>query len=107
MPIYEYECKKCKIIVGEYKKLEEYRDTIKCSQCGKRMKRVFSVHQVRNFEAQPLNLTITDRKTGDETQLVARNKQGLTDAINRYNDTPEAARTGKVAVLEQLAGREV
>ena len=98
MPIYEFYCNKCKSTIGEFMKIEDHDRPQKCGHCGKKMKRIFSVHNVHNFIAQDLNVTITDRKTGDEKILHAGSRQDLKDAINRYNDTPEAAKTGRVAV---------
>ena len=107
MPIYEYFCKQCKITVGLYRPINECNKGAICGQCMKPMKKIFSAYAAVPFKSQDLNLTITDRRTGDEKILKAGNRQQLTDAINRYNDTPEASKTGKVAVLEKLSRREI
>lgn len=40
--LYEYECKKCKIIIEEQKKLKDNTDSIECPQCGKEAKKIVS-----------------------------------------------------------------
>lgn len=107
MPIYEFACNKCRVVIGEIRNIQDSDKPMKCSLCGKRMRKIFSQTAAHVFKAQDLNLTITDRNTGNEKVLHAGNKRQLFDAINRYNDTPEAAKTGKVAVFEKLSVREV
>ena len=107
MPIYEYHCNKCKRTVGMYAPIREYNKKRKCQECGKIMTKIYSIAHPRPFVEQLLNVTITDRKTGDENMIVARKKQDITDAINKYNDTPEAAKTGKISQVEILQGREL
>lgn len=51
------------------------------------------------FEPQVVGATITDESGNDINQFV-RNKSELVDAINRYNDTSRASKTGKVALYE-------
>ena len=51
------------------------------------------------FKPQTVGATLTDKDGNDVNQFV-RNKGELTDAINRFNDTERASKTGKVAVLE-------
>ena len=89
-----------------YAPMKEWNKKRKCDECGRTMKKLLSVHQARAFVEQDLNVALTDRKTGDEKVLHARNRQDVKDAINRYNDTPEASKTGKISQVEILSQRE-
>ncbi len=88
-----------------YAPVRDWNKRQKC-ECGRTMKKILSVHEARAFVEQNLNVTITDRKTGNEKILHANNRQEVKDAINRYNDTPDASRTGKISQVEILSQRE-
>lgn len=51
------------------------------------------------FKSQFVGATTIDKDGNDVTPYV-RNKQELTDAINRHNDSERASKTGRVAILE-------
>lgn len=100
MPLYEYICKDCKRIHSVVLKIDEWKDTAGCPFCGSITKQVISSPLViRSFKPQVVGATLTS-VDGDDVNQYVRNKQELTDAVNRYNDTERASRTGKVAVLE-------
>jgi|GEM_PF-497655 len=106
MPIYQYECNKCGRSIERYRNISECDDPVVCLICNSNAKRVFSVHNVRAFNAQIVGATLTG-KDGEDINQYVRNRQELTDAINRYNDTERASKTGKLAILEQLQRREL
>jgi len=99
MPLYEYKCEKCGLTHDRYCKIKESENQFICSFCGDFMRKVISPMNVRSFKPQFVGATLTDKDGGDVNQYV-RNKQELTDAINRYNDTERASKTGRVAILE-------
>jgi putative FmdB family regulatory protein len=107
MPIYEFECPGCKKRKETYSSVKERKLTTLCINCGLIMQPVFSLFVPKIFRRQTVDVTITERSSGDERLYSVGNKQELRDVVNRYNDTEQASKTGKVAVFDQLQGREV
>lgn len=99
MPLYDYVCRECGKIHVELHKINEWKSVRKCPFCGADSKQVLSPINISSFTPQTVDATLTDKEGNDVNQFV-RNKQELTDAINKYNDTERASKTGKVAVLE-------
>ena len=99
MPIYEFKCEKCGVIQDVYRKVVERDNDSICPRCENKQKRLISKLTTRVFEPQTVGATLTD-KDGNDINPYVRNKQELTDAINKYNDTERASKTGKVAILE-------
>lgn len=97
--LYEYECNWCGNNTEVIGSVDDYNKTVVCPSCRNVMKRIISPVSVRSFIPQTVGATITDKDGNDVNQFV-RNKGELTDAINRYNDTERASKTGRVAVLD-------
>jgi putative FmdB family regulatory protein len=96
MPIYEFECQVCKKKLELYLKVDECGQNLYCPECVQvKLTKIISKPIVRSFKPQTLDI-IDD----NEKPMHASNKQELTDAINRYNDSKWANKSGKVAVLE-------
>ncbi len=101
MPIYQFKCNVCNKLIDRYLPLSEWNVEQQCELCGSNMNKVFSASEIRSFKPQIIDLV--DEK---EKPIYVRNSSELRDSIKRYNDTPQAQKTGKVAILEQLKGRE-
>jgi putative FmdB family regulatory protein len=99
MPIYEYLCENCGARQERFRKVSEYNNSVFCIHCGNKCKKLISKMNMKIFEPQVVGATITDESGNDINQFV-RNKSELVDAINRYNDTSRASKTGKVALYE-------
>jgi len=88
MPLYDFKCDKC----GK-KKLDVLLP-IKASdivcKCGETMGRIFPLPKAKKpFVPQQI-----------DDGVFARNMSDVRDHIKRYNDTEQASKTGKIAVLE-------
>jgi hypothetical protein len=59
------------------------------------MKPILSFANIKSFKPQ-----IIDLIDEEEKPIFVRNRMELTDEIKRYNDTKQASKTGKVAILE-------
>lgn len=96
MPLYDYDCEICGSKEDNvFHSVSECGNERICPLCGEKMRRIIKAHHVRVFVPQFV----------DDGAYV-RNKQELKDHINRYNDSHQAQKTGKIAVFEQLSGRE-
>jgi putative FmdB family regulatory protein len=98
MPEYEYVWKKCGKTHSEFHRVSEWRGEGECPFCGANSKQIISTFNVSSFKSQVVVATLTDKDGSDVNQYV-RNKRELKDAINRFNDTERASKTGRVAVL--------
>lgn len=99
MPLYEYECPKCGTTHNRIRAVEDCNAVTICPHCRCRMTKLFSVCSMKVFKSQFVGATTIDKDGNDVTPYV-RNKQELTDAINRHNDSERASKTGRVAILE-------
>ncbi len=99
MPIYEYECKSCGLIHEHYCNVSEFERERRCIFCEGIAKVILSLSSVHVFKPQVVGASLTG-KDGEDINPFVHNKQELTDAINKYNDTERASKTGKVAILE-------
>lgn len=99
MPLYEYLCESCGKVHGELCKVSEWEKIKECPFCNGNSKQIISSVNISSFKSQIVGATLTDKDGNDVNQYV-RNKGELTDAVNRYNDTERASKTGKVAILE-------
>jgi putative FmdB family regulatory protein len=99
MPIYEYKCDECGTIHEHYCKITEYSETNSCPICNSICRKILSNTAIHVFKPQIVGASITG-KDGEDINPYVRNKQELTDAINKYNDTERASKTGRVAILD-------
>lgn len=91
VPIYEYKCIVCE---HEFENIDAIdAKEPQCVDCGGDTYRMLSAHRPRSFDSQFV------RDIQNEPVYV-RNKQELTDAVNRFNDGELADKQGKVRVYE-------
>ena len=92
MPIYEYRCTKCKHQFEVYEKINSdgWQNCPKCKGIGIR---VLSAPVVKSFNPQSID-DIQDKP------VYVKNKQEVTDAVNKFNDSELASKQGKVRVYE-------
>ena len=99
MPLFDFRCTACNNVTEHYLPLQNTDDPISCKICGSPKQKMLPFTYCRNFEAQ----VVTD--IGDKPVYV-RNKQELTDAINRFNDSHLAHQHGKARIYEKLHKKE-
>lgn len=91
MPLYEYKCNSCK---HEFEQFGHVDDKLTiCPECGMTGTRQLSKPNVHVFVAQHV------RDIQDSNPPYVRNRQELTDAVNRFNDTELASKQGKIAAF--------
>jgi putative FmdB family regulatory protein len=91
MPLYDFKCKSCDFGFEQVAKIiDEY---VYCPECDGLAFRQISKPNIHVFKAQVLE------NLQHENAPYVRNRQELTDAINRYNDGELASKQGKAAVL--------
>ncbi len=106
MPIYEYECRKCRAVSGFLVLKKEDEKGIACLKCGgKEMSRVISRVTYHRSESDRLNEFDTRRQPGDEFYKDSRNiglwakkraKELGADLGDKFDEVVENARTGKI-----------
>ena len=47
MPLYEYECKKCKTVQERFYHIEDRRAHVRCNECGGKAVRILSIGSVQ------------------------------------------------------------
>jgi len=93
MPIYEFKCTKCGKVFERIMPVYSYRNSGAICDCGDVALRQISAHRVRSFNPQFVE-DIQDKP------VYVRNKQELTDAVNKFNDSELASKQGKVRRYE-------
>ena len=94
MPIYEFQCGWCGHTTERYMPISAYKVThVACEKCDRVANRLFSSCRQRSFESQYV------RDIQDQPVFV-RNKQDLRNAISEFNESPLAAKQGKVSIYE-------
>jgi len=92
MPIYEYKCTKCKHEFEVYEKVNDF-SFHSCPKCNGMTIRLLSAPVVKSFNPQSID-DIQDKP------VYVKNKQEVTDAVNKFNDSELASKQGKVRVYE-------
>jgi len=92
MPLYEFKCRCCGLLFEKILKIDEFTDRFVCDECNDIAYLQISKSNFKVFESQYV------RDIQDKDPPYVRNRQELTDAINRFNDTELASKQGKLAV---------
>ena len=90
MPLYEYECKSCNSVFDMVRSIHEDVIYSYCPKCHALCFKILSKPNMHIFKPQNVNI--------DDSAPFVRNRQELTDAVNKFNDTEIASVHGKVAV---------
>jgi DNA-directed RNA polymerase subunit RPC12/RpoP len=80
------------MITDEIFSIHQDSEYIHCPECNGLAYKVFAPPVVKVFKTQVLE------HIQDENPPIVRNRQDVTDAINRFNDTQFADQHGKAAV---------
>jgi putative FmdB family regulatory protein len=91
MPLYDFRCKTCDF---EFERIMSVHDEyVKCPECNGLSFKAISKPNIKVFRPQFLE------HLQHENVPYVRNRQEVTDAINRYNDGELASKQGKLSVM--------
>ena len=95
MPLYDFKCDKCgkkveDVLMPIYDNFGEEIKEYACIKCGVKMRKLFPLAKAKKmFIPQQI-----------DDGVFARNMSDVRDHIKRYNDSEQASKTGKIAILE-------
>jgi putative FmdB family regulatory protein len=96
MPIYEYECRKCKAHTEVLQKITD-KPLVKCRKCGGRLEKQWSQS---GFQFKGSGWYVTDyagKKAGSKEEKTSADSESKPTDTTATKETPAAKETGKKA----------
>ena len=102
MPIYEYECKKCKAHIELFQKLSDKPPT-KCRKCGGRLEKVFSAPAIQ-FKGSGWYVTDYARKATQGDKAESETSSGDKKTEKKKESSSDKKTSDKTSAPKSSAG---
>jgi putative FmdB family regulatory protein len=89
MPIYEYECRKCKALTEVFQKVSD-KPPVKCKKCGGRLERMISAPAIQ-FKGSGWYVTDYGGKNGKQGKKSEEKSEAANTTSNDKSDTKESS----------------
>ena len=95
MPIYEYECRKCKALTEVFQKLND-KPPVKCKECGGRLERLISAPAIQ-FKGSGWYVTDYGGKNGKQEKKSEEKSEAANTTGTDKSDTKESSPAKKTS----------
>lgn len=95
MPIYEYECRKCKALTEVFQKVSD-KPPVKCKKCGGRLERMISAPAIQ-FKGTGWYVTDYGGKNGKQGKKSEEKNEAANTTSSEKSDTKESSPVKKTS----------